>query len=465
MPVVQFSGLASGIDGQAITEALIDAQRLASAPLENKVTANEEETTALEEFNTLLLTLDSQVADFLTFRGGAVDKNARSTNEDAVSAVASSDAAAATTTINVLNLARSATVSFDDRFTSVDQPIAPGLTGPGSISINVGSGDELTTVDVPITSTTTLSGLVQAITDALPGKAQASFVNAGTETNPEYALLIQGVESGVELGTMSVSVSGNVAAEGILQGQNVLQAEDAVVEVSGIGQVRRAKNQINNLIPGVSLDLKQAGTGPTTISVSSDATKTAEKVANMVEAFNAIVEFSEENDRIERVESENGVTNVFGDLARTRVDDQAIDSLRRALSSSISSVPDSIVRTMADLGITTERDGKLKFDESTFLEAVGKDPQSSEQLLQGFADRIGSAEGTIAQYTRFNGLIDTAKNSNKNENDSINKRLERLEQNLERQRESLNLLYSRLESRVSDLNSQGEALNNILAGL
>ncbi len=465
MPVVQFSGLASGIDGQAITEALIDAQRLASAPLENKVTANEDETTALEEFNTRLLTLDSQVSDFLTFRGGAVEKNANSTNEDAVTAVASSDAAAATTTVSVLNLARSATVSFDDRFSSTDTPLAPGLVGAGSISISIGTGDELTTVDVPINSTTTLSGLVQAITDALPGKAQASFVNAGTETNPEYALLIQGVESGVELGTMSVSVSGNVSAEGILQGQNVLQAEDAVVDVSGIGQVRRAKNQINNLIPGVSLDLKQAGTGPTTISVASDASKTAEKVANMVEAFNALVEFSEENDRIERVETEKGVTNVFGDLARTRVDDQAIESIRRALSSSISSIPDTSVRTMADLGITTERDGKLKFDESTFLESVGKDSRAVEGLLQGFADRVGSAEGTIAQYTRFNGLIDGAINANKNENDSINKRLERLEQNLDRQRESLNLLYSRLESRVSDLNSQGEALNNILAGL
>ncbi|MCB0322144.1 MAG: flagellar filament capping protein FliD [Bdellovibrionales bacterium] len=464
MPIIQFSGLASGIDGKAITDAMIEAKRLASIPLENKVAINDAENEALEEFNTKLLSLNTIVNDFLTLAGGAIEKQASSSNEDAVRAVASSNAGTASTTINVLNLARTATISFDDRFAGPDAKVAPGLVGTGTLSITVGVGDAQQTVDISVTNQTTLEELVAKISDALPGKVQGSFVNAGTETSPEYVMLIQGLESGVDLGTLSVTASPELAGAGVFQSQNVVQAEDALIEIAGIGQVRRPKNQINNLLPGVSLDLKQAGTGAVTIGVSTDSSATAKKVADMVAAFNDIVKYSDENDTIERVEDEEGANNVFGSLARTRVDDQAIDALRRALADAQSGIPDSSVQTMADLGITTERDGTLKFDETKFSQAIGQNAGAVESLLQRFSDRVGTSNGVIANYTRFNGLVDMAVNANNTETESINARLQRLEANLARQREGLERIFANLESTVGRLNNDSSALVSLISG-
>ena len=92
MPDIKFSGLASGIDGEAIIQATIEARRLAAIPLENKVTQNESESTALEEFNTRLLSIRDSVKEFLTLAGGAVSRTASSSNEDSVVGIASSNA-------------------------------------------------------------------------------------------------------------------------------------------------------------------------------------------------------------------------------------------------------------------------------------------------------------------------------------------------------------------------------------
>lgn len=465
MPTVSFSGLASGIDGDAITNALIEARRLASIPLESKVKKNDDETSALEEFNTKLLTLNDMVKDFLTLAGGAVSKAATSSNEDAVGASATANATSGTTSFEVMNLAKAAIISFDDGFSSVDDPIAPGLSAAATIDITVGSGDAAEVISVTVDSETTLRGLAEAVNGDGSGKVQATYVNTGTENDPNYVFVLNGLHTGVEKGMMQVAVSAELAAQGIFQAPTVSQAENAVLNVTGIGQVNRSGNQISDLIPGLTLQLKQENSGPITISVDNDTDKTAKKLGDLIEAINEVVRYSNENDTIERVEDEKGVTNVFGTLARTRVDDQAIQSIRAALAGASSDVEGSEVNVFADLGVTTERDGTLKFDSGVFMEAVAKDPNAAEDILQGFADKLGTTNGIISEYTRFQGTIDRAIEANSEENESISDRLARLERSLEQQREMMNKIFANLEQTISRLNSDGDALVSMIAGL
>ena len=107
MPIVSFSGLASGIDGDGIIQATIDAARVAALPYENQITSAEQENTALDEFNGRLLTLRGFLDDFMTLNGGSVSKKGNTSNSDAVTITASGNAPTATSTVNVSQLARS----------------------------------------------------------------------------------------------------------------------------------------------------------------------------------------------------------------------------------------------------------------------------------------------------------------------------------------------------------------------
>lgn len=465
MPTVSFSGIASGIDGDSIIKALLDARRLAAVPLEQKIEHNNKETEALEELNTKLLSLTSSLKEFLTLAGGAVSKSATSSNEDAVAAAASSGAVNGSTTFTVEQLARPAMVTFGDRYTSLDAPVAPSIAATGSISFTIGTGGSAKTISVPIGASTTVGGLVDAINDALPGEIQASAINTGTETSPQYAVVVQGLQSGLDKGTLAVSVSPEVSGAGAFQTPVVTQAQNAILNITGIGQISRSSNQVGDLIPGLSLSLKQANTGPVTVTVQQDTDASAKKVSGIVDAINDVIRFSQQNGKVERVEGEKNVTNVFGTLARTRIDDRVIESIRGALSSSRSNVVGSKVQIFADLGVTTERDGTLKFDEAAFRDALTKEPIASQRLLESFADTTGSINGVIQQYTKFKGLIDTAIDSNTEETESLNERIARLDRNLEQQRASLQRVFSNLESTTSRLQSGGQALSGLIAGL
>lgn len=463
MPTITFSGLASGIDADAVIKAMTDTRRLAAVPLENQVAANEAENTALEEFNTKLLSLSESLKGFLTLAGGAVSKQGSSSNADAAGVVAGNGASVGTTTIEVTNLAKAATFSFNDRFTDAEAPLAPSLSGTANIDITIGTGDGAETFNIELDNTTTLTQLVTKINEKVAGKAQASILNLGTADAPQYALVINGLESGTEKGTLQVTVAPEIS--GSVFGTSTLsQAENAVFTIAGLGEVTRSKNKVADLIPGVTLDLKQANVGPVTLSVTQDAEATATNFEKIITAFNELVDYSTKNNTVEREEGKNGATNKYAALAKTDVDDRALDEIRNIISGTISNIPSDTVNTMSDLGLAVQRDGKYAFKRETFIAGVEKSPKSAEALLSQVADRLGTTDGTIAQFTRFQGQIDLASKANDDENANVNEKLTRLELSITSQTELLRRLFTNLETKVGALNSQSSALAGIIAG-
>lgn len=464
MSQISFSGLASGIDGDAIIKTMIESKRLANIPLENQITENKQETTALESFNELLLQLNSKLNSSMTLAGGSLTRSAQSSNADAVSAKANNNATVTSLTVDVSSIAKTASFSFDDRFESNTKPIASQLAEPATMSITIGTGENATTLELEIDDTTTLDGLATKIIDGSQGKLLANTVNVGTTAEPLYLLMVSGTTMGTEGGTISIDTSALVES-GLFQTYNMEQATDARFTVSGIGEVVRQTNQISQLIPGMSFELKQAGTGPVKISVDVDKEQTVTKVADIIAAFNEVIKFSKGNSAIERIDSESGVSNIYGSLAKTKVDEQAIDAIRSALFSAVSTNETSGVRMYADLGITTSRDGTLAFDEEKFKKALGENPKAADEILSKFSDSVSSVNGVIYQYTSFNGQIDMATKSNDTSNRTTQQRIDRIERAIAEQEQRLRLMFANLESTISKLNSQGDALMGMISSL
>jgi flagellar hook-associated protein 2 len=462
MSAVSFSGIASGIDGDAIIDATIEARRIAAIPLENSIAFNEKETEAFDEFSTKLIGLSDSLKEFMTAYGGAVSKTGSSSNSDAVSVSAGSNAPLTSTELSVQQVARGATMSFDDRFSSAEEALFPSLAGTETIDFIVGTGDSQTTVSVEVDSTTTLNELASAIGDAGEGLLSGSVVNAGTASSPEYVLVVNSLNPGEEKGTLSVSVPSSITGQGVFQAQQIQQAQNAVIEVSGIGTVIRESNTINDVIPGVTLELKQAGGAPVTINIDNDYEKTAQRVEEFVSQLNEVITYAAENNKVERVEEDGKVKNVYSALAKSRVDDQAISTLKNAISDARSVTAGGDTLILANLGLSINRDGTYDFDTAAFIKAASKDPGAAQDLISDFADEVASAKGIVANYTGFAGMISTVKDANEEENERLNEKLERLERILEKQTEMLKRQFTNLETTISDLNSSSSALLSML---
>ncbi|MCC6952506.1 MAG: flagellar filament capping protein FliD [Deltaproteobacteria bacterium] len=463
MAGISFTGLASGIDSDAIIKSMGDTRRLAIGPVKKKVEENENENKAFDELNTKLLKLRDAVKDFRTLAGSPISKNAISSDDDSVGVSASNNAQVSSTTVTVTNLAQAATFSFDDRFTSATAPLFPGLTGTANITLTVGTGANATTVDVPVSNQTNLAELVAEIGELSGGKVTASPVNVGTESAPQYILLMQTSESGLEKGSLTVAVDPAITATGALTSSTLSQAEDAVFTVSGIGQITRASNKISGLLPGVTLDLKREG-GPILVQVNDDRDKTATKFDSVVGALNELIKYVKENDTITQEEVDGRLQNVYGTLAHARVDNQVLQSIRNAISDSNSGGLGTEVNILADLGLTIERDGLYKIDANKFTEQLATDSVGASTLLTKFADTLGTTNGIIDEYTKFQGQVDISKRTNDDENKSLNDRIERVETNIEKQAQTLKLLFANLEQKIGKLNSTADSLSAMLAG-
>lgn len=460
MSTVSFSGLASGIDSEALIKATLDARRLANRPLERQIESNRAENKALQEFNTKLISVGDALKEFMTIAGGGLTKSGNSSFPDAVGISVSNSAPTASYNVTVDSLARGATMSLSSRFSSASEPVAPALGSPQILRFSLGLGAEAATYEIEVDGSTSLLGIAEQINSSTDNRLFASVVNLGSDRTPQFTLIVNSIDSGTERSTLSVELYSELSQA--LGEATIDQAQDAVFSISGIGQVTRQSNKISGIIPGVTFELKQAGPVPVTLTVSDDRNKTTEKFEKVVGLINEVIGYSKENSKVERNGDSRGGENVFGTLGKTRVDEQAIQSIRQALTDVIA--PNgSVARTFADLGVSTERDGTLKFDRERFLNQIGADPVGAGQVLNQFADKLSSTGGVIDSFTRFQGVIQTSISSKEAQNITLQSRIDRVEDNLARQEQALKLLFTNLESRISRLNSSADAITSMLA--
>ena len=93
MPLINFAGLASGIDSEALIEAITDATRQTRVePNETKIGELEDENDAIEELKTMLTELKDITEGFTSLSGGVVAKQASSSDETVLTASASNTA-------------------------------------------------------------------------------------------------------------------------------------------------------------------------------------------------------------------------------------------------------------------------------------------------------------------------------------------------------------------------------------
>ncbi|MFN8388676.1 MAG: flagellar filament capping protein FliD [Bdellovibrionota bacterium] len=460
-PIAQFSGLASGIDSKSLIDAVIAARQLANDKRRSEIDYYSGQNDALESLNTKLLALNDLIDPLRSANQGGLSKKAASSDATVATATVGSNANNASYGLTVTSAANSSTGSFNQTYSSGSSFVS--TAGSGTVTVTVGTGSDQVVINASVTvNSTTVDGLVSAI-NADPnasGRVVASAINTGTSASPSYKIVLTTLQQGTAKGTLALSASAPITE---LQTNTIDPATNAVFSISGItGSITRDSNSIDDVVSGVTFNVLKAGTS--TINVVDDPDTTSDKISRIVDAYNEIVKYISDNDQIKQDSKTSDRTVTFGSLAKTRVDNDFLSFFRSNISSA-TSASGTAVTTMAELGIKTNRDGTLTFDEDAFKSAVSSDPIGVGEVLNSFADAAAGVSGSIYQFTKLEGFIDNAESANNDRITNLNSSIDQLNRQTDKIKAALQQQFANLETVTSKLQSSQSALSGILAGI
>jgi flagellar hook-associated protein 2 len=468
---INFSGLGSGIDFSKLTEAAIGQASRPLINLQGKSSDINKRVEELKKLNTKLASL-TDATKALQDKNLGLGKATGSTNGDAITASASSSAANNTFSVTVNRVATNyvrATTTYNSTSSSI---LAGGETSAtfklrkGGTTTSEGSTITDSTISLDSTSAT-LEGLRDAINSKNLG-VTANIVNIASSGTAQYKLVLTTTATGAservdlvdannEDGTGTDSQS--FTALGLTTLSGAVNNLDASITVSGL-TVTRPSNSVNDVVTGVTFNIKKEGTA--NITVGSNSQPIIDKLEAFVKAYNAVQDV---------ISGQFTGGKPTGPLAG----DPTLKSVQRQLSDAISSTlpttfTGSSYTSLAEIGITRDNNGKLSVDTTTLGQKLDLSANDVRAALSGLTT---SATGLAhSLHTTFNslsdsvsGVVQTAINGFQTTIKSLDSKINDQLNRLNSLRTSLTRQFAVADRAINQLNGQGTNLTNVLKSL
>lgn len=370
-------GIGSGVLSSDLVDQLVAAER---KPTETRLTRETQQTEALLSAYGKLRSAVTELR--LPMRQLSAPDNlkafsASSSNEDIAVSVDSTKANRGTYNVNVTSLAQAQALASNAVFADRDAT----SVGQGTLTLSV--GDKTTNISVD-GSNDTLQGLANAINESDAG-VSAGVIDTGngfqlvlsadeTGTANAVSISVTGDNGGTDTDNLGLSRfafnSGMDAGAGLTE---TIAAADAVMEINGVA-VTRSTNNFENVIDGLTFDIQ--ATGESTVKVEQDFGAVADRVQGFVNKFNAL---QSTIDSLAGFNAEAGVGSLLtGDSTVRGIQNQ----LRSILTRVVPGLENANVRSLADVGITTNFEtGGLEFDRAKFEEQLKAYPDDVTALF------------------------------------------------------------------------------------
>lgn len=451
-----FSGIGSGIDGRAVAQTVGDRIRVPNAKYDSQISDNNEESSSLERLRQLLQRLGDTLDVLRTANGGAGVLEASSSNTDVLKVIAGAGAKQGAYGITVDQLATVAAGSFGTSFESPNAFLLSSAEAAGMVSFTIGTGDTASTFGIDVSESTSLESFINDFNSQAGGKAIASLVNLSS-ASPDYRITFATQSLGTEEGNLEVGTSSS-ALEAALGGVILNQATDAEFRVNGVsGTFVQSSNSVTEAVPGLSFDLR--GAGSTTVTVQGSAGGGASQVEAFVKAFNDLARFIQSEDAVTVTQDGGERVNEYGSLARVDLDDQVLGALRSAIGGSHSQ--DGSV-SLAGLGVVTNRDGTLSFDRAKFESTYRANPATATEAVTQLADQISGVSGVLYQYTAYGLAIDQAIGANDLDNERLSQTIDNIDRRAEAREQSVLAQFTQLESLFAKLQGNSGFIQSLL---
>ena len=458
MASINFMGSYSGIDQNTINQ-LMEAERIPLKKLESRKEETVKMQNAWRDVNTRMNSLFEKLKA-LESADTFASKSVASTNDSIVTATANRNAMNAEYDLHIQSMA-TATSIVGNRLDVDSITTELGISGGFTIRNHEGAESEITI----------------EVTDSL--RQVAAKINALSEESGISATIIDNrlVLQDGKTGDREISLEAAEGQDAVLEdlglgaGAELRGGTQARFTLNGI-EVVRDQNTLSDVIEGVTLQLVRPsaeGEGER-ITIVSDFEKSEKALKEFVDQYNSTMSFIETQMRA----GTPGENSTRGTLAGDSTLRQIHSSLRQMVTSPVGNNENTGIRDMSMLGVsTTDRFGKLSFDQSVFREEMEK----SVANVQNFFSSKNEEGDTIGYTKRMKEYIDSVISGSdgmiRGKNDSyersmrdIDRQIENFTRRLQRREEyyiktfsALDVAMQKAESQMAWLSSQLSAMN------
>lgn len=379
------TGVLSGIDSEVfITQALAVARKPLDKLLAQKALTQNKQIT-FENLQNLFTSLKSQ-ADSLNNIADLRGVTASTSDQDIVGITASSGAIEGSYGIEINQLA-----AAERR---VHGGVADKTAALGSAAQFVYTYDG-TTRTIQTSDTTTLEDLRDQInSDTSNPGVSASILQYDSGDGLAYHLVLGGRSTGTDY---TITVEATTTLTGFEAGGDwtVSQtARNAQVRLDGYpvgGWIESESNSVSELIPNVTLELKQTGT--TSVTLSRDISQVTTGLSNLASIYNAIVDNLDSIAGYDEATESGGIFQ--GDSTVTGLLSGARDLLVQVASGFVNGT--DAYTTAASIGLELDEEGHLELDTDTLNEAMASDYDAVLSLIA--ASGSGTVSSNDIQFT------------------------------------------------------------------
>ncbi len=348
--------------------------------------------------------------------------NTASTSADTVlSVTAGSEAVAGNYEIFVQQLAQNHQMSLS--FNSTDT-----LPADGQFELTV-AGESFAVDLSALPANAGLTDLASAINNAADNSGvQATVMRSGTQSYLVLTSKESGAANAISMNFLpGADTSGADIGAAVTAATELKAAQDAIVKVGAQNPitVTSASNKLEDVIAGVTIDLKkvQAGTDqPVQISVQQDPKAVEDKLKKFVDSYNALVK---------QINSDPSLKS---------------DTMARSISSQMRQSFQKLYQgtTLSSIGVEFDRNGVLSVDSDKMAKALADNPAKVEQMLVADNSLFSGLQDSLEPYTKRFGLM-------KDKQQTLQASLDMVTEKQKRHDYSMDLVYKRYLSQFTQM--------------
>ncbi len=246
----------------------------------------------------------------------------------------------------------------------------------------------------------------------------------------------------------------------------MIRAKSARFTIDGLQQVSET-NSISTAVEGLTFTLSgvqsaadlAAGT-TIDIAVSNDRSGVRANIQRFVESYNKLVQST--NQLTAYVKVGEGKTPVAGPL----LGDSSVRNLLGGMRREFAVLGESMdIRSLAELGVSSNKDGTLSFNESTLNKAMDRDFQAVANFLAGPDGVVGRLQRVVQPFSSTGGILDERRRGLETTLSGVDKQRTALDLRIAKVEERLYNQYNAMDQLVGQLKKTSESLAGQLASL
>ncbi|MCT8987230.1 flagellar filament capping protein FliD [Shewanella phaeophyticola] len=443
------TGIGSGLDISSIVGVLVDAEKTPKEALftetETKIDAK---VSAIGTLKSALSTFQDaaeklQSGEFLNIRTVSTG------DSDFFTATADQYSQPGSYSIIVEQLALSqklAGATVSDATAGVGEGSLDFSVNGESFSVAITDTDNLAAIASKINNASDNSGVTATVIKSDSG---SRLVFTSTETGTDNQMTVTATD------TTGTGLSDMFSGTNL---ESLQEAQDSIIYVDG-QKLTSQSNTIDDAITGVELSLTDADVGETsTLTIAQDTESVKTNIESFVSAYNALITSMDTLSSFD-VEEDTAAA-LQGDSMIRSLESQ----LRKMVSERVS--VDGVESALYELGISTDRDGKLSIDDDKLSDAVTNNMSLVEGVFStsdtGLAYQF---DDLVESYTKTGGIIDARNNTYTSQTSRLADQREAFTLKMEQLEARLLKQFNAMDLVVSELNSQGSSLTSSLASL